>query len=129
MLIWIRVAPKFGVHSDAHVMGYIDSIITCAKPPDDRRELKELVGQQYHNNSCTCLKKKNYNICRFNYPQAPMHETVVLYPLNHESNKNKKVHHASWHRIRNQLNDMKEGKCVTFDEFSDELNIVKQILF
>lgn len=35
----------------------------------------------------------------------------------------KKVHCASWQRIRNQLNDMKEGKCVTFDQLLDELNI------
>ena len=52
-----------------------------------------------------------------------MRETVILYPLNHESDKDKKVHRASWHRIRNQLNDMKEGKFVTFDELLDELNI------
>ena len=32
---------------------YIDSIIACAKPPDDKQELKELVGPQYHNLSLT----------------------------------------------------------------------------
>ena len=123
MLIWIKDAPKFKVNPDAHVIHYIDSIITCGKPTDDRQELKELVNRQYHNHCCTCLKKRNCNICRFNYPQPPMRETVILYPLNHESDKDKKVHRASWHRIRNQLNDMKEGKYVTFDELLDELNI------
>lgn len=55
MLIWIKDAPKFGVNSDAHVITYIDSIITCAKPPDDKQELKELVSPQYHNLSRTNL--------------------------------------------------------------------------
>lgn len=36
-----------------HVITYIDSIIACAKPPDDKQELKELVGPQYHNLSRT----------------------------------------------------------------------------
>ena len=90
MLIWIKDAPKFRVNPDAHVIHYIDSIITCAKPTDDRQELKELVNRQYHNHSRTCLKKRNCNICRFNYPQPPMRETVILYPLNHELDKDKK---------------------------------------
>ena len=90
MLIWIKDVPKFRVNPDAHVIHYIDSIITCAKPTDDRQELKELVNRQYHNHSRTCLKKRNCNICRFNYPQPPMRETVILYPLNHELDKDKK---------------------------------------
>lgn len=36
-----------------HLITYIDSIIACAKPPDDKQELKELVGPQYHNLSRT----------------------------------------------------------------------------
>jgi len=58
MLIWIKDAPKFGLNSDAHVIDYIDSIITCAKPPDDRQELKELVSRQYHNHSRTRVKRR-----------------------------------------------------------------------
>ena len=48
MLIWIKDAPKFGVSSDAHMIAYIDSIITCANPPDDKQELKELVTIKTH---------------------------------------------------------------------------------
>jgi len=59
------------------------------------------------------------------YPQPHRCENVIFYPLNHESDKDIKAHCASWHRIRNPLNDKKEGKCVTFDELLDELNMNK----
>ena len=45
MLIWIKDAPKFRVNPDAHVIHYVDSIITCGKPTDDRQELKKLLVQ------------------------------------------------------------------------------------
>ena len=45
MLIWIKDVPKFRVNPDAHVIHYVDSIITCGKPTDDRQELKELLVQ------------------------------------------------------------------------------------
>lgn len=76
MLIWIENAPKFGEDSDSKVTSFIDKIITCEKPTDNP-ELLELVNRQVHRHSRTCHKKAK-NECRFNYPQPPMRQTVIM---------------------------------------------------
>ena len=79
MLIWLKDAPQFGTDSDAKVTSYIDHIITCQKPKDNE-ELLKLVARQVHRHSHTCCKNTKRE-CRFNYPQPPMRQTEILYPL------------------------------------------------
>ena len=79
MLIWIEGAPKFGEHSDEHVCRFVDNTISCSKPMDNC-VLDELVSRQVHNHSFTC-KQKFQKQCRFHFPQPPMKNTQILYPL------------------------------------------------
>ena len=122
MLIWLENAPVYGVDKDEDVVAYIDSIITCRKPNNDP-ELIELVNRQTHRHSHTC-KKKAKNICRFNYPQPPMRYTQILHPLDDDTPQTVvKTSKDLWKSIRDELNDLKEGKDITFDELLEELDV------
>ncbi|CAB4003269.1 Hypothetical predicted protein [Paramuricea clavata] len=94
MLIWLENAPVFGIDKDEDVTAFIDQIISCSKP------------------------------ARFNYPQPPMRCTQILHPLDDDTPdtviRNRK---QLWKDIKNKLNDLKEGKDITFDQLLEELDI------
>ena len=122
MLIWLDNAPVFGVDKDEDVVAYIDRVITCRKPESDP-ELQDLVNRQTHRHSHTC-RKKSKNICRFNYPQPPMRCIQILYPLDDDMfpavvKSSKEL----WKTMKNKLNDLKEGKDITFDQLLTELDV------
>ena len=120
MLIWLENAPVFGVDKDEDVIAFIDQTITCSKP-ENNAMLLELVNRQTHRHSHTC-RKKSRNVCRFNYPQPPMRSTQILYPLDDDTSqtviRNRK---DLWKNIKTKLNDLKEGKDITFDQILEEL--------
>jgi hypothetical protein len=121
-LIWLENAPVFGVDKDEDVVAYIDSVIACRKPDNDP-ELLELVARQTHRHSHTC-RKKSKNICRFNYPQPPMTSTQILYPLDEDTPQTAvKTSKELWKNINNKLNDLKEGKDITFDQLLKEFDV------
>ena len=120
MLVWIKDAPRFGVQSDAAVVGYIDQVITCSKTFNDPH-LSELVVRQCHSHSRTC-KKKNKMMCRFHFPQPPMRRTVILYPLSEDmSASEKESHKVEFRKLNEILNDMKEGEDISFDDLLNRL--------
>jgi len=124
MLIWIKGASKFGVDSDEDVCKFIDNTISCSKPLDDC-VLDELVSRQVHNHSFTC-KQKFQKQCRFDFPQPPMKNTQILYPLmdsDHISDMNQ--HKAIWKRINEQLNAMKEVENISFEELLNKLEVTE----
>lgn len=107
MPIWLESAPVFGVDDDTLVTDFIDQIIRCQWPIDEP-ELQKLVKRQFHRHSHTC---------RFNYPQPPMRATEILYPLGTDIPQHEiKQHKDTWKTIKKQLNDLKEGECITFEE-------------
>jgi hypothetical protein len=122
MLILLENAPVFGVDKDEDIIAFFDQIITCGKPENDSN-LLELVNRQTHRHSHTC-RKKSKTICRFNYPQPPIRSTQILYPLYDDTSqtliRNRKV---LWKDIKNKLNDLKEGKDITFDQLLEELSV------
>ena len=125
MLIWLDNAPVFGVDDDDKVTAFIDNIITCSKPVNNS-DLLKLVNRQCHRHSHTCRKKSKAQ-CRFNYPQPPMKATQILYPLENETELNcGKKHKETWKSIQKQLNDMKEGQDISFDELLENLNVTKE---
>ena len=124
MLIWLEDAPVFGVDDDHRVTDFIDKIISC-KHPADNPELLKLVNRQIHRHSHTC-RKKSKTECRFNYPQPPMKSTQILYPLEGELDKREvKLHKEKWNLIQKQLNDMKEGDNISFDQLLTNLKITE----
>ena len=91
--------------------------------PNNEPELLNLINRQTHRHSHTC-RKKSKKECRFNYPQPPMRSTKILYPLDDDVSDNdiKKLK-VVWKNIKQQLNDMKEGENITFDQLLTNLNV------
>ncbi len=125
MLIWLEDAPVFGVDCDDKVTAFIDKIISCERPTDNP-ELLKLVNRQIHRHSHTCREKRKTE-CRFNYPQPPMRSTKILYPLDSSVQERDIKHHKeTWKTIKKQLNDMKEGDDISFDQLLLNLNMTEQ---
>lgn len=115
MLIWLKDAPVFGVDGNDAITAFIDNIISYQKP-SNKTELLNLVKRQIHRHSHTC-KKKAKRECRFNFPQPPMRSTKIIYPLIENMSANEIKHRKeSWKAIYKHLNDLKEGKEITFDQ-------------
>ena len=110
---------------DSIVTSFIDKIITCKKPAENA-ELLELVNRQIHKHSHTC-RKKSQSECRFNYPQPPMRETIILYPFSEDEIPMSEIksHKESWKSIKQYLNDLKEGMNTTFDTLFVVLSITE----
>ena len=124
MLIWIEGAPKFGEHSDEDVCRFIDNTISCSKPLD-KCVLDELVSRQVHNHSFTC-KQKFQKQCRFHFPQLPMKNTQILYPLGDSDQvSDMNQYRVIWKRVNEQLNGMKEGENISFEELLDKLEVTE----
>ncbi|KAL9970346.1 hypothetical protein ACROYT_G022703 [Oculina patagonica] len=119
-------APKFGEDSDENICNFVDKIITCSKPGNSC-ELDELVSRQEHKHSFTC-KKRFEKKCRFNFPQPPMKSTRILYPLS-ESDQISLLdeHKATWKEINEQLNAMREGEDISFDELLEKLGVTEEV--
>ena len=125
MLIWLANAPKFQVESDAEVVSFIDEVISCQKP-ENNPNLLNLVNRQVHSHSHTC-RKNGREQCRFNYPQPPMQETRILYPLESDMDEDKvKGLKQTWKSINKCLDDAKEGIDVSFDQLLLDLNVTKE---
>ena len=84
-------------------------------------ELTDLVNLQRHRHSKTC-KKKGHNVCRFNFPLAPMSRTMILEPLSvtdleeNEADKLKK----DLVRICSLLDSLKAHETMNFLEFFEK---------
>ena len=125
MLIWLKDAPVFGVDEDDAITAFIDNIVSCQKPSNNP-ELHNLVNRQIHRHSYTC-KKKAKKECRFKFPHHPMRSTKILYPLSGSMPSNEIKHKKeSWKAINKHLNDLKEGKEITFDQLLIDLNITEK---
>ena len=128
MLIWLEAAPQFFIDSDTDVTTYIDQIISCQKPKDNP-ELLKLVNRQVHRHSHTC-RKNTKNECRFNYPQPPMKQTKIIYPLATDMPQSEvKAHKDKWKSIKKHLNDMKEGEDISFHQLLLDLNVTEENYF
>ena len=102
MLIWLENAPQFGEDIVEKVTCYIDKIITCQKPINNL-ELLNLINKYVHRHSHSCRKNTNSQ-CRFNYPQPPMRQSRILYPIGNdipttEINK----HKDTWKSIKKSI--------------------------
>ena len=125
MLIWLEGAPQFQIDSDEHVSAYIDKIITCHKPVNNT-ELMKLVNRQIHRHSHTC-RKNTRSQCRFNYPQPPIKQTMILHPLDKDTPENEiKMHKDNWKSVKMYLGEMKDGENISFDQWLLNMNITEE---
>lgn len=125
MLIWLENDLVFGVNDDnddEDVTAFIDSIITYSKPIDNPT-LLQLVSRQMHMHSHTCREGTKAE-CRFNYPQSPMKCTRILCLIDGETQTSAVAEHKACSKsIQQQLNSMKEGDNISFDELLIKLGV------
>ena len=115
--IWLENVPQFQEDSDNDITAFIDKIITCQKPIDNV-ELLNLVNRQVHRHSHTCHKNTSSK-CRFNYPQPPMKQTMILYPLDEETSDSEiKMHKNNWKLIKTCLDENKDDKILHLMNYS-----------
>ena len=120
MLLWIQDAPKLEDGNEEDVVKFIDQYVTCARGDDD------LIGRQDHAHSRTC-RKNGKNVCRFNFPQPPLSETMILGPLPEEMpEKDKVAHRKNWEKVVKALNDKKEAKSVTYEDFLKKIPLTEE---
>lgn len=125
MLIRLEDAPEFQVKSDAEVTAFIDKIITCQKPTDNP-ELLNLVNRQLHQHPHTCCKNRKSE-CRFNYPQPPMRQTKILYPMDTDMAQTEvKVLKDTWTSFKKHLDDRREDIDITFHQLLLDLKVTKE---
>ena len=122
-LFWIKDAPVYGQDPDNLITSFVDKYVTCAEEIDCENS-SELINLQTHQHSKTC-KKRNHNICRFNFPLPPMPKTTILTPLDHMPPETSEPEHIkkNYHNIQILLNEMKHGHDMTFDDFVKVLDI------
>ena len=71
-----------------------------------------------HQHAKTC-KKKGHKICRFNFPLPPMQRSVILklQDYNGQGNGHIELLEKKLQNINNQLDSMKYGVEISFDDF------------
>ena len=67
----------------------------------------------------------NHHCSQLNYPQLPISEIVIMYPFDVDeiSQNELKAQKESWKNLKQYLDDLKEGKDITFDELLAELHL------
>jgi hypothetical protein len=101
MLIWVKNAPVHGVALYSEVTAFIDKYVTCA----DDTSIPQLITYQTHRNAKTC-RKRGKAVYRFNFPLAPMPETVILHPLN--DTETSKVYKDNFMMISAHLDELQK---------------------
>ena len=104
-LLRIENAPHYENNSDAEIINYIDSIISCQKMTNN--DNNKSIELQIHKHSKSCIKKvNNTKKCRFGAPWRPMNETKILYALDDFNITNK----DSYVKLFTQINKFIQKK-------------------
>lgn len=75
------------------------------------------------------VKKTGHKICRFNFPLPPMPRTMILKPLEEYDSledKKKKDIQENAQKIKDQLDTMKYGEDITFQNFLNKLGFTEE---
>ena len=119
----MKDAPRFGVDSGENGIRFIDEIVTSSKGVDDS-SLADLVVRQLHSHSQTCEKKGQV---RFNFPQPPMRNTVILYPLDDEMSSDERAKQTKQFKtVSEKTNNMRNGEDISFDELLGKLSVSEE---
>ena len=122
-LFWVKDAPKYGKDSDETITDFVDKYVTCAERiPLENSD--DLINLQTHRHSKTC-KKRNKNVCRFNFPLPPMRKTTILRPLDNDCLQPCEINtiKRNCENVQILLSEMKYGDDITFDDFLKVLDM------
>ena len=125
-LLWVKNAPQYGKNDEKEIVNFIDKCVTCQKAYTSGME--ELVNLQLHRHAKTC-KKMGHKVCRFNFPLPPMRQTIILTPLEQyetfDDDKKKNIK-ENGEKIKEQLDNMKYGEDINFDQFLKKIGLTEE---
>ncbi|XP_067257297.1 uncharacterized protein [Chanodichthys erythropterus] len=77
-LFWVENAPQVDRDDDNEVVAFVDRYVTCEMPPEQQKEMHEIVSsvQQHSKRHAKTCKKKG-TVCRFNFPRPPSKNTFI----------------------------------------------------
>ena len=101
-------------------------IISCKRPIDDP-ELLKLVNRQIHRH-LTLVEKMSHNVVSITH-NLQSGQQKFFSPWTLIWKREVECHKQNWKSIEKQLNDMKEGEDVTFDQLLLNLKITEQNYF
>uniref|UniRef100_A0AAR2L016 ATP-dependent DNA helicase n=1 Tax=Pygocentrus nattereri TaxID=42514 RepID=A0AAR2L016_PYGNA len=77
-LFWVENAPQIDKDEDHEVVAFVDHYVTCEMPPEDDKEMHEIVlSVQRHSKRHSKTCKKKGTTCRFNFPRPPSNRTFI----------------------------------------------------
>ena len=120
-ILWIKDAPKLGVHSDEDVCNFIDQYISCSAPED--ADLAHLVFKvQKHRHSATCRRNGH---CRFHYPRPPSPQTLIAREFKPDMCSIDQADDAtaSLLKVRKVLDDKDTPEKISLDELLDKARV------
>ena len=85
---YLENAPEYGETDNDTVARFYDNIISCSSDVPEAH--KQYIQYQIHRHSRTC-HIGNTHKCRFSFPIPPMSKTVILEPIDFESEAEEKV--------------------------------------
>ena len=111
-------APEYGQNKEDEILHFNERYVSCSIDIPDHE--KQYVDLQRHRHSRSC-RKKGKALCRFGFPIPPMPETTILEPYEGDENERIRLENI-FTRIKNQLDDTKDGSDVKFEKFLKTIN-------
>ena len=93
-------APEYGETDNDTVVRFYDNIISCSSDVPEAH--KQYIQYQIHSHSKTC-HIGNTQKCRFSFPKLPVSKTVILKPIDFESEAEENKFRTKWRKIHNQI--------------------------
>ena len=118
-------APEYGETDNDTVARFYDNIISCSSDVPEAH--KQYIQYQIHRHSRTC-QIGNTHKCRFSFPIPPMSKTVILEPIDFESEAEENKFKAKWRKIHKHLNQygLALEIKITYDELLVELEMSQE---
>ncbi len=114
----------FEYRKDVHKLEFLDQLMTLLKKGYD----KHLFKCQYPNERNKCSVNKNYENTLF-FIQNERDEVIEYMPETEFSQKERTDINDSLQKILEDLDKIKTGQEITYDDLSDELNELKEFYY
>ena len=118
MMAWIDDAPRYASSSAEEIITYIDQMISVSA--DVPEEYKQYLALQKHKHSKSCRKGGTKPICRFGFPIPPMSKTMILEPLDPDTDTD--LHSKNFKNVQKVLKEI-DGEEMSFEEFLTKLDM------
>ena len=99
---YLKHAPQYGYDDNATVADYFDMIISCSS--DVQEEDKKYIKYQLHRYPKTCFIGNTCR-CRLGFPVLPMPKTLLLEPVECETEEEVMDLKQKWKKIHRLLSD------------------------